>query len=36
MSLNLIPGSNKEFRDKQYWEKFFKQRGTKAFEWYSS
>lgn len=33
-SLNLIPGSGKEFRDKEYWDKFFKQRGTKAFEWY--
>ena len=32
--LNLIPGSNKEFRDKDYWDKFFKIRGTKAFEWY--
>ncbi|CAF0861776.1 unnamed protein product [Brachionus calyciflorus] len=33
-SLNLIPGSGKEFRDKEYWDKFFKIRGNKAFEWY--
>ena len=33
-NLNLIPGSNKEFKDKEYWDKFFKIRGTKAFEWY--
>ncbi|RNA07448.1 methyltransferase 13, partial [Brachionus plicatilis] len=33
-SLNLIPGSGKEFRDKEYWDKFFKIRGSKAFEWY--
>jgi len=32
-NLNLIPGSGKEFRDKDYWENFFKVRGTKAFEW---
>jgi hypothetical protein len=33
-NLNLIPGSGKEFRDKEYWDKFFKIRGSKAFEWY--
>jgi hypothetical protein len=32
-NLNLIPGSGKEFRNTDYWEKFFKIRGTKAFEW---
>jgi len=29
-----MPGSGKEFADKDYWEKFFKIRGDKAFEWY--
>lgn len=35
-SLNLIPGntSGANFRTKQYWDKFFKTRGSKAFEWY--
>lgn len=33
-SLNLIPGSGKAFRDKDYWDKFFKVRGSKAFEWF--
>ena len=33
-NLNLMPGSGKEFADKDYWEKFFKLRGDKAFEWY--
>ena len=33
-NLNLIPGKSQEFRDKDYWDKFFKIRGTKAFEWY--
>ena len=32
-NLNLMPGSGKEFADKDYWEKFFKIRGDKAFEW---
>jgi ubiquinone/menaquinone biosynthesis C-methylase UbiE len=33
-SLNLIPKSGDEFHDKNYWDKFFQIRGTKAFEWY--
>jgi ubiquinone/menaquinone biosynthesis C-methylase UbiE len=33
-NLNLMPGSGTEFRDKEYWDKFFKIRGSKAFEWY--
>lgn len=35
-NLNLIPGNSggHEFRDKEYWDKFFKMRGSKAFEWY--
>ena len=32
-SLNLIPGSGKEFSSGEYWNKFFKIRGTQAFEW---
>ena len=30
----LIPGSGKEFSGKDYWDRFFKIRGTQAFEWY--
>lgn len=35
-NLNLIPGDRggAEFRNKVYWDKFFKTRGSKAFEWY--
>ena len=35
-NLNLIPGSSggEDFRSKLYWDKFFKTRGSKAFEWY--
>ncbi|XP_050685415.1 eEF1A lysine and N-terminal methyltransferase homolog isoform X2 [Leptidea sinapis] len=32
--MNLLPKSHKEFSDKDYWNKFFKKRGNKAFEWY--
>ncbi|CAH0404585.1 unnamed protein product [Chilo suppressalis] len=32
--MNLLPKSCKEFSDKDYWNKFFKKRGNKAFEWY--
>ncbi len=32
VNLNLIPGKSQEFRDKDYWDKFFKIRGNKAFE----
>lgn len=31
--MNLLPKSHKEFSDKDYWNKFFKKRGKKAFEW---
>lgn len=31
--MNLLPKSHKEFGEKDYWNKFFKKRGTKAFEW---
>ncbi|XP_046398309.1 eEF1A lysine and N-terminal methyltransferase homolog [Ischnura elegans] len=32
--MNLLPQSHEEFRDKEYWDSFFKKRGSKAFEWY--
>ncbi|ELU00523.1 hypothetical protein CAPTEDRAFT_136807 [Capitella teleta] len=32
--MNLLPKSHDEFRSADYWEKFFKKRGEKAFEWY--
>ncbi|KAM3959144.1 eEF1A lysine and N-terminal methyltransferase homolog isoform 3-T3 [Aphomia sociella] len=32
--MNLLPKTHKEFSEKDYWNKFFKKRGTKAFEWY--
>lgn len=31
--MNLLPKSHKEFSEKDYWNKFFKKRGNKAFEW---
>ncbi|XP_077013085.1 eEF1A lysine and N-terminal methyltransferase isoform X2 [Tamandua tetradactyla] len=34
--MNLLPKSSKEFGSADYWEKFFQQRGNKAFEWYGS
>lgn len=30
---DLLPEDEKEFRSKSYWDKFFKIRGNKAFEW---
>ena len=33
-SSNLLPSETSEFHTETYWEKFFKQRGNKAFEWY--
>lgn len=32
--MNLLPRSHKEFSEKDYWNKFFRKRGNKAFEWY--
>ena len=32
--MNLLPREHREFREKEYWDTFFKQRGKKAFEWY--
>ncbi|XP_066887721.1 eEF1A lysine and N-terminal methyltransferase isoform X2 [Kogia breviceps] len=34
--MNLLPKSPKEFGSIDYWEKFFQQRGKKAFEWYGT
>uniref|UniRef100_A0ABI7WD78 eEF1A lysine and N-terminal methyltransferase n=1 Tax=Felis catus TaxID=9685 RepID=A0ABI7WD78_FELCA len=34
--MNLLPKSSKEFGSVDYWEKFFQQRGKKAFEWYGT
>ncbi|XP_078212414.1 eEF1A lysine and N-terminal methyltransferase isoform X3 [Callithrix jacchus] len=34
--MNLLPKSTKEFGSVDYWEKFFQQRGKKAFEWYGT
>lgn len=33
LKMNLLPKSRSEFGDTQYWNKFFKQRGKKAFDW---
>ncbi|KAI0218062.1 eEF1A lysine and N-terminal methyltransferase [Lamellibrachia satsuma] len=33
-AMNLLPKSHKEFSSAEYWEKFFKKRGNKSFEWY--
>ncbi|XP_059608675.1 eEF1A lysine and N-terminal methyltransferase homolog [Phlebotomus argentipes] len=32
--MNLLPKSHKEFGEKEYWNRFFKQRGKSNFEWY--
>jgi len=32
--MNLLPRDHQEFRQKEYWDTFFKNRGKKAFEWY--
>ncbi|XP_027468070.1 eEF1A lysine and N-terminal methyltransferase isoform X2 [Zalophus californianus] len=34
--MNLLPKSCQEFGSVDYWEKFFQQRGRRAFEWYGS
>jgi hypothetical protein len=31
--LNLLPSHEKDFRNESYWNKFFKIRGSNAFEW---
>lgn len=32
--MNLLPKDHSEFVKKEYWDQFFKKRGSKAFEWY--
>ncbi|XP_063234248.1 eEF1A lysine and N-terminal methyltransferase homolog isoform X1 [Bacillus rossius redtenbacheri] len=32
--MNLLPKSHEEFSQQEYWNTFFKKRGSKAFEWY--
>lgn len=32
--MDLLPRTHHEFGSKDYWEKFFTKRGSKAFEWY--
>ncbi|XP_018578007.1 methyltransferase-like protein 13 [Anoplophora glabripennis] len=32
--MSLLPKSKEEFSQKEYWDTFFKKRGSKAFEWY--
>ena len=32
--MNLLPKDFKDFKQKEYWDDFFKKRGKKAFEWY--
>ncbi|XP_071096355.1 eEF1A lysine and N-terminal methyltransferase-like [Haliotis cracherodii] len=32
--MDLLPRSHTEFVSEEYWDKFYKKRGAKAFEWY--
>ena len=32
--MSLLPRSAEEFSSAEYWERFFKKRGEKSFEWY--
>lgn len=32
--MNLLPKSHEDFSKTEYWNTFFKKRGTRAFEWY--
>ncbi|XP_069674155.1 eEF1A lysine and N-terminal methyltransferase homolog isoform X1 [Periplaneta americana] len=32
--MSLLPKTHEDFSQKEYWNAFFKKRGTKAFEWY--
>ncbi|GAB6023407.1 hypothetical protein CHUAL_008195 [Chamberlinius hualienensis] len=34
--MNILPSKTQEFREKEYWESFFKKRKQKTFEWYGS
>jgi len=31
--MDLLPKTHHEFGSKDYWERFFSKRGSKAFEW---
>ena len=30
----MLPKNHQEFKEKEYWDSFFKKRGKRAFEWY--
>lgn len=32
--MSLLPRTAEEFSSAEYWERFFKKRGERAFEWY--
>ena len=32
----LLPSNHEQFRTKDYWDRFFQERGCEAFEWYGS
>ncbi|GFG39691.1 hypothetical protein Cfor_05238 [Coptotermes formosanus] len=32
--MNLLPKTHEDFSQKEYWDAFFKKRGSKAFDWY--
>lgn len=32
--MSLLPRTAEEFSSADYWERFFRKRGEKAFEWY--
>lgn len=34
LTMSLLPRTAEEFSSAEYWERFFKKRGEKAFEWY--
>jgi ubiquinone/menaquinone biosynthesis C-methylase UbiE len=33
---SLLPGHHEEFRTREYWDRFFRERNEEAFEWYGS
>ena len=33
---SLLPGHHEEFRTREYWDRFFRERKEEAFEWYGS
>lgn len=35
-SASLLPGHHEEFRTREYWDRFFRERNEEAFEWYGS